>query len=412
MAKTTSVGAERFANDVVEALAYRASNKPNVAISDGAAKLVTMPLHAVAAECLKMAGREVDPWANREEIVLNALDMGGQTPNVFYSEHEKLHYKLSAEAGGPANRPGDFPNILSGLANKFLDMVELDEDYSYSAISAVLPGGLKDFKPAPLISMGVVDELDEVDDAEQFHELGISEEMLGYLFLRRFGNKFGWTPVMIADDDLGAFAEGMIGLRQAWEVTQNRLVVGQYTSNPTLLDGSTLFADRTDVGSATNNNDRTSGGAPSDAEWEAMEILYADIGGIGTDRRVRGSLNTLFCPTGTVSHEAHRYFAPLNIVGEIKQAATTDNVGIWRGKVNIVPESELRAASATTWYGLRSPTKISTATVVRGYFRGYGQQGKRESWKNPNNKCFYVSLEGRIAVAVKNWRYAVRNNGS
>lgn len=58
--------------------------------------------------------------------------------------------------------------------------------------------------------------------------------MLSYTFLRRFGNKWGWTPVMVANDDMAALSEGMIGMMEAWQVTQNRLLVGLITSNPTL----------------------------------------------------------------------------------------------------------------------------------------------------------------------------------
>jgi hypothetical protein len=39
---------------------------------------------------------------------------------------------------------------------------------------------------------------------------------------------------MVANDDMAALSEGMIGMMEAWQVTQNRLLVGLITSNPTL----------------------------------------------------------------------------------------------------------------------------------------------------------------------------------
>ncbi len=45
---------------------------------------------------------------------------------------------------------------------------------------------------------------------------------------------------MVANDDLGAFAEGMIGLKEAWKVTQNRLVIDRLTSSETLSWTATL----------------------------------------------------------------------------------------------------------------------------------------------------------------------------
>lgn len=410
--KLKGEGADQYAKDVVDALVFRASNDRDMQISDSAAKLTNRPLWAVAAECLKMAGENVDFYGNRESIAERAMQMGNATArHEFFSEKEDRRY-LSM-GGVPHARPGDFPNILSNLANKYLDTIQLDDDYSYSQVSAVLPGGLNDFKPAMMMNKGIVEELDELQDAEQFKDLGLQEEVLSYIFLRRFGNRWGWTPVLVANDDMNAFAEGMLGLDEAWQVTQNRLVLDRFTANETLLDGSALFANRADVGSATNHNIVTGGAAPSDAQWGLMETQYADIGGINTQRRVRGSLNVCFCPTGAVAQEARRTFLPLNSMGlEGKVANTTSNVGLYRGEVQVVPESELRSSSSIVWYGLRNPTRLNTATVVRAYFNGYGTAGRRERWYDPTNKTTYVSLEGRIATAVKNWRYAVRNAGT
>ncbi|PHQ34316.1 phage major capsid protein [Rhodopirellula bahusiensis] len=399
---------EQFAIDAINALAYRSTDRPTFELSKGAEAMANKPLWAIAAECLQHAGHQVDIYGNPELIAERAMQLGGLDRVTSFAANEDRRY--IGASGSPNATPGDFPNILSGLANKFLDTVELDDDYSFDQVSALMPNALNDFKPMPLINRGTVDELDELQDAEQFKEIGLEEEVLSYVFVRRFGNKFGWTPKMIADDDMNAFSEGMLGLQEAWQTTQNRLVLDRFTSNENLLDGFPLFADRPNVGTATNNNIRSGGAVPSDSEWGEMETLYSDIGGIGTQQRVRGSLNTILTPTGAPAQAARRTFFPLNRDGlENKVATTTENVGLYRGEVAVVPESELRSVSASTWYGMRSPTRLRTATVVRGYFKGYGTQGRRERWYDPGNKTIYVSIEGRIAAAVKNWRYAVKN---
>lgn len=414
-------GAERFAADAIDALLYRATSTPgrrrgahaadSVAkptISDSALALTNRPLWAIAAECLKMSGQNVDMYGDRELICRSAMEMGqpGQR-HAFYSQHESRQFVNAS--GAPFARPGDFPNILSGLANKFLDSIEMDE-WTYPEWTAVWPTGFGDFKPTTMMNRGTPDELSEVLDSGNFTELQQAEEVLSYIFCRRFGNKWGWTPIMVANDDLGAFAEGMLGLDEAWETTQHRLCLALLTSNGTLLDGSALFASRTN-----GNNDRTSGAAPSDSEWASMETLYADIKGVGsTTRRVRGSLNTVLCPTGTQHQEARRTFDPLGVAGlEAKVAATSSNVGLYRGLVNVIGEPELRDDSvATRYYGFRNPTQLRTATIVRGYFNGFGAAGRRERWYEPENKTTWISIEGRIGVAVKNWRYVVRNKGA
>jgi hypothetical protein len=208
----------------------------------------------------------------------------------------------------------------------------------------------------------------------------------------------------------------MLGLAEAWEVTQNRLVLDRYTANETLLDGNALFSDRADTGTgaipAANNNVRGTGAAPSDTEWGAMSTLYSGIGGVATGRRVRGTLNTILVPTNGVHQAAVRTFETYPTIGESKVADSTANLGIYRNKVKIVPESELNSVNATAYYGMRNPTRLNTATVVRAYFNGYGTAGRRERWYDPSTKTTYVSLEGRIATAVKNWRYAIRNAGT
>lgn len=406
-------GVDAFAKDAIDAMAARAG--ATIELSPSAKALVGRPLWAIAHQSLELAGTKLDMYGDRELIAAEAMQMGNCTRRVqFFSEREDAKYIQASSS--PFSRPGDFPNILSGLANKYLDMIELDDDYSYGEISAVLPGGLNDFKPAMMVNRGILEELDELSDAEQIKSLGLAEEVLSYLFLRRFGNKFGWTPVMVANDDLGAFAEGMIGLQEAWEVTQNRLVLDRITGSETLLDGSALFADRANTGTgaipAANNNLLATGAVPSDTQWGLMATAYAGIGGIGTGRRVRGTLNTILVPTNAVHQAAVRTFETYPTIGETKVAATTDNVGIYRNKVKVVPESELNSINATAYYGLRNPTRLNNATVVRGYFNGYGQAGRRERWYDPETKCTYVSLEGRIAVAVKNWRFAVKNAGT
>ncbi len=406
-------GADAFAKDAIDAMAAKAGAK--VELSQNARQLGRMPLWAIAHQSLELAGTKLDMYGDRELIAAEAMQMGNCTRRVqFFSEREDAKYIQASSS--PFSRPGDFPNILSGLANKYLDMIELDDDYSYGEISAVLPGGLNDFKPAMMVNRGILEELDELSDAEQIKSLGLAEEVLSYLFLRRFGNKFGWTPVMVANDDLGAFAEGMIGLQEAWEVTQNRLVLDRLTGSETLLDGNALFANRADTGTGTipaaNNNLLSTGLAPSDTQWGLMATAYAGIGGIGTGRRVRGTLNTILVPTNAVHQAAVRTFETYPVIGESKVAATTDNIGIYRNKVKVVPESELNSINATAYYGFRNPTRLNNATVVRGYFNGYGQAGRRERWYDPETKCTYVSLEGRIAVAVKNWRFAVKNAGT
>lgn len=158
-ARVTGHRADQFATDAIDAMAYRAGDNPRMELSDGAAALANRPLWAIACEALQHAGQSVDMYGDRELIAEQAMSMGDATRRAtFFSGSEDRRYVQAS--GIPSSRPGDFPNILSSLANKFLDTIELDDDYSYTEVSALLPGGLNDFKPALMINKGVVEEMD------------------------------------------------------------------------------------------------------------------------------------------------------------------------------------------------------------------------------------------------------------
>lgn len=403
-------GEDRFAADATDALLYRLADraaKPQ--ISADAHRLARAPLVELARTSLEMCGQRVDRYASAEDIAEQAMSMAGGAKHRFYSDTDA--FIARGEASGPYNRPGMFPYLLANLANKYMDQaIELAEA-TYRDWTAVSATGLKDFKPVPIVNKGQVDGMDEVLDAEAFREMSVSEEMLSYLFLRRFGNKWGWTPVMVANDDLGAFQEGMLGLQQGWEFTVNDLCLGLLTANAALLDGNALFVASTARG-GSGGNYIASGTAPSDAAWAACEALYADFTGIGTTRRVRGTLNTILTPSGAAAQGARRTFETYPVLGETKDAATTANIGLYRGKVRIVVEPELRATSTTAWYALRNPTQPASATVIRAYQPGWGESGRREQWYDSDTKCTYVSIEGRVGAAVKGWRNAVLDSGT
>ena len=143
-----------------------------------------------------------------------------------------------------------------------------------------------------------------------------------------------------------------------------------------------------------------------------MEVLLAAQTGIGTNRRLRAQLNTILVPTGLCAQNAKRTFAAWNQLAEIKNPITDATINPYRGTVNVVAEPDLNASSILFWYAFADPTAFRRATIVRAYFRGWGERGRRESWYDFDNKTTWVSLEGRVGAAVKNFRYAYRNEGA
>lgn len=388
-------GAARFVADAALALQVRLDRvdaASQASVTPEVQRMAQAPLRFYAEQCLHAAGIRVDAYTAPEEVFEQAFAMDGPG-----------RVTISASAG-PVNRPGSFPNLLSNLVNKLLDAgLELAEP-TYPHWTGMWPGDLPDFKPAPVISKGQQDEMDEVLDAEKSKEFGLEEEMLSYMLLSRFSNKFGLTPVMAANDDLSAFEEGLLGMGSAWENTVNRLCLRILTGNVALLDGFALYDD------TNHGNDVTAGGEPSAAQWKAMELKMAAQRGIGGKGYIRSSLAiALVPPTHKVA--ALQTFAPWQQLKEIKQATTDSGINVYRGLVDVVTEPELAGNSNDVWYGFVRPRGTLNATVVRAYFRGWGKKGRRQRWYDPETKTWYTELEGRVGAAAKQYRTTVRNDG-
>lgn len=388
-------GIERYLADATLASLLHAGREvPAAQVTPQIRQLSHAPLLVHAEQCLRAAGVRFDPY-DREATAQAALAMDGYE-----------HHRIQAEGAGAFNRPGSFPNLLSALANKVLDEgVEL-ADTSYEAYAGKWPGDLPDFKPAPVVSKGAYGELDEVLDAEEFKEQGLAEECLSYMQLSRFGNSAKWTPVLLANDDLNAFTEDLLGLGEGWELTQNRGCLRLVTGNVTLLDGVTLYDDTNHL-----NHIASGGSVPGDAEWDKMQIKMSKQTVIGGKGYSRARLGVILCPVA-LERGALQAFLPYRDVGETKQAATDSNLNVYRGRVTVVGEPDLAATSEVEWYGFADPRKFRNAAIVRAYFRGWGKAGKRERWYDPKTKCYYVSLEGRVGCAAKQYRTTVKNKGA
>ncbi|MGV3605202.1 MAG: S49 family peptidase [Planctomycetaceae bacterium] len=361
-------------------------------MNDNVRRLSNAPLSELARQFLRSANHVVVDEYDREEIIHQALSM------------DSGRQVIRAEGGGSYTRQGSLPNLFAAYANRVLDNAITLANPTYTQWAGRWGTDLGDFKAVSIINKNNVDELDEVLDAEEFKQAFVSEEVLSQLQLSRYGNVFNWTPIMIANDDLGGLDEALLGFGIGHENTLNRLCVRLLAGNVTLLDTYSLF-DQTN-----HKNDITSGagaGAPSDAQWELMENNMATQNGVGGRGYVRSGMNICLIPP-QLKRKARQTF----VYSEDKTANTDSNINVYRGDVEPIVEPELQAYSTTQWYGLVKPIGSLNATVIYTFFNGYGAGGRRERWYDPNNKCYKLSLEGRFGAAVKQFRYVQRNAGA
>ncbi len=386
-------GAAAFERDALDALSIRCGigvQNPSVQAQRWGRGGVRMDY--LARQSLQLQGVRVSDISDSEDVARAALRAGVQT-----------HSEVLIDDAGALNRPASFPNLLSGLANRLLDAGVARANASYQEWTGVVPAGLPDLKAVPVISKSTVYALDEVIDDEKVSELGLAEEVLSSIQVRRFKNKFGWTPVMVANDDLGAFAEGMLGFGAAAEGTVNLLCVGLLTGNAYLLDGYQLFDN------SNHGNYISSGAAPSAAQWEAMDLKVAAQRPVGGKGYIREQMQVLLCPP-QLRVAALQVLAPFGQVPELKNPTTDATLNVYRGTGKVVVEPELQGSSAAIWYGLCDPTRAPT--VVRVYQRGWGEGPRRTAWVDPETGTAWTAYEVRVGVAVKNYRTAVKNAGA
>ena len=390
-------GANRFAADAIDAMllrsGYRASSQEP---TPEARQMSAAPLSYIARQCLSLRGERVSEYANPEDIALQALQMCG---------HGVHSMAGGIGASGPAyNRPGDFPNLLAGLATKILDQAIEIAEPTYPVWTARM-SDLPDFKPATIIGMGNFDELDELLDDEDIKSLQMNEELSGWIQIGRYGNKVALTPVMVANDDLDGFSQALQSLAVAHEQTLNRLCLSLITGNVVLPDGVALF------NAAGHGNDIVGGlgGAPSTVQAQAMRLLHRRQTGIGGVGRVKTPPKIALVPTAW-EEAAMQTFLHFSRLNESKLPVTDATINTFRGTIEPVVEPDLEDASLTQWYTFADPR--IRRTVVHAFQRGYGRGGKRTQWFDPNRKSMVFDIEGRFAAAVAGHRGAVRNAGA
>lgn len=388
-----SSGEAQFGKDAADTLLLRAGVAVPTA-SEQAKKWARAGIttFALAQKSLEVQGVRFDRYGPEEEVAKLALQSAPIRSQV-----------LMDDGGGNMNRPSSFPNLLSNFSNSLFTVGMERASPTYPLWTGRSMSDLPDLREVPFVSRSTPYVMDEVIDDERLKQLQLAEECLSLIQVRRFANKFGWTPVMVANDSLGAFAEGLIGFGGAWQNTVNLLCLGILTGNASLLDTYALF-DNTNHG-----NDLSTGLPPSATQWTNMQnkvVAQRPVGGKGY---VRGTLGVALIPP-QLNESALQVFAAFGAVPEVKNPVTDATINIYRGSAKVVVEPELQANSTAKWYGMLDPALMPA--IVRVYQRGWGDGTQRRAWTDAETGTAWVAFEGRVGAAVKDYRPIVRNAGS
>ncbi len=395
---------DKFQSAAVEALANRfrptetraAQAAKTTELSQAARELRNTPLWALAMQDLQNANVRINPQcaydqAARIEMCSQWLSMGGRFAIP------------SAVAGGAAQTTADFPNMTGSLVARMLDQAIELADATYREWTA-RTDDLPDLRPQLIVAYGGINALDQIGDDEKAPQLKFTEETPGWMQIGRYANKVALTAVMMANNDLDSWQQGINALGAAVERTVNGLCLGLLTSNVQLLDGNNLFDD------TNHGNDVVSGGgAPSSAQATIMKKRHRRQSGVGSIGKVKTPPAIALVPT---EHEeaADQTFLLDAALGEVLTKSTDASQNVHRGKIRPVVEPDLEDASTDAWYTLADPNR--RRTIVHGFMSGFGDGGRRTSWYEPDEDTRYTKVEVAAAAAVAGFRGIVRNSGT
>jgi len=299
-------------------------------------------------------------------------------------------------AGGGAH-PSDFPNLLSATLGKMMDKEIGLADHSYRQWAARL-APIADFKPKSIHKLGEVGELDHWPDGyEEPKKIKPSEEV-AFISVDEYANEFAITRRMIVDDDLGQLPRVAARLARAADATANRLCVNLLVNNEAIYDGTALFT-------AGHGNDRTSGGAPSQSEFDAMDLLLRQQKDVSNKQFANLFLQWLLVPNELIT-VAKQTLSPSVLV----VPTSASNTETFRGAVTPIAEPMLSDDSAVKYYGGAWPSMIDS--IAYAFQRGYEGGFRLTSRDEPKSEARIWKVKTVVGVTGNNHRGIVRNAGA
>lgn len=247
-------------------------------------------------------------------------------------------YSKVERAGMALTRAGmhttsDFPNLLADVANKLLRAAYEEAPQTWRPISRDVP--VADFKARNLLQVGDAPQLLEVLEHGEY-VAGTITEAKEQVQLKTYGRMFTITRQALINDDTNAFAEVPASFGRAARTKESDLAWAQITGNPTMGDGVALFH-------ATHANLAGAGGAISIDTIGAGRAAMRVQKGIDAVTPLNLSPNYLIVPAAkeTIADQ---------FVSNVLIPSAAGSVNPFAGRLTVISEPRLDAASATAWY--------------------------------------------------------------
>jgi hypothetical protein len=207
---------------------------------------------------------------------------------------------------------------------------------------------LKDFKSQDRVRLFDFATLSTVAEGGPYTNLAWDDAKEAYTPSKR-GNLVVVTREAILNDDVLAIRRIPSKLAVAAGITINEFVYGQFTGNPGLADGSTVFDD----GVQTTHANRSTAALSAGALQAAMTAMLKQTNSAGKRLNIRPRY--LLVPPDLL-------FAALTIVNSTLIPGSANNdVNVLKGAVE--PISVAQFTDATDWYLVTDPAQLETIEV-------------------------------------------------
>ncbi len=389
---------DRFYAAAIAGLSLRCGAEPNTPAAElptGAIELSRESMNDIVRRDLSYRGIECRGM-DREAAASVWLQQGGA---MFFSGD-----RFAAESS--ISSAGDFPNVLSGWSRRMLDRALQLANTTYQRWCAQHPS-VNDLHPHLIVGTGPMGLLEDIADDEKAPQDQINEEALAWFKAQRKSKKVPLTAVMVAHDDLGAFTQQLQALRTAQELTLEDMAVRLLVANGNMLTGNALFS-----AAHANIVAAAAGGAPSDPQAALMRLLLQRQTMIG-GRHVANLTPDLVLVPPALEDDAKRTYLPLVQFAEQKSPITDATLSVARGSIRDVVTIPLLetiggATGLQMWYVFANPAIAPVVKYV--YMRGY-ENGRTDTWFDPDRQTRYFRIETRAAVFANHYRGGARNAG-
>lgn len=364
---------------------------PEAAGNRDAGDYTSLPLSAIAEECLIIDGHHPDAVRRmtRTELAMLAF---GQHP--------------VAGSGGAVHTTGSLLEVSRDAVNKSLRA-------GYGEAPTTWRGPMRqgqsvaDFKDIHRVKLGGAQNLPIWPDNTAPSESRLSSEAEKYAVEAHAENlSFSWR--MIVNDDVDALTRVPAMLGDASARTVNAVAWQELTRNPVLADGQPLLLE-TPTGRRHQSNLTTGEAVPTNATIGAMKAKMRVMRGLSTPEGAQSDSILNLMPAYIVGPAALEEVI-VKLVFSDADPAAGGNSAVFNTSRTLTPVIEplLDLDSATAWYLFASPSRVDTVEV--SFLAGQEEPVTRD-WIDPRTMSQNFTIIQTFAAKAIDFRGIQKHTG-